>query len=211
MSRGPTGDAAGWLRRSSSRLWAALGATLTLFLAWAVIATHPWAPVRPVPSDPRLVALQARQERLNRAARLTDQVISRRWAAYRAQLAARRRQIAEIELRHRQELAAAADAVAAIAAHRREEEARGARGASTAATAALASQATPPARRVAPVERAATPAPPPPARAAAVARPAPVAAPAPAPAVQPPPRVEVVTLPPVKVVTLPPLVITRTS
>ena len=133
MSSGPAGDPAGRLARSSSRLWAALGATLTLFLAWAVIVAHPWAPVRPVPPDPRLVALQAQQERLNRAAHLTDQVVSRRWAAYRARLAARRRQIAAIELRHRQELAAAA---ATIAAHRREEEARAARDASTAATAA---------------------------------------------------------------------------
>jgi len=203
MTRGSTDNVAGRPSHSPARLWAALGATLTLFLGWAAIAAHPWAPVQPAKPDSRLAALQARQQRLNRAAGLTDQIVNRRWATYRAQLTARQQEIAAGASRHRQELAAAAAAAATIALHRREREAEAAQESRAAAAAELVSRPVAPARRVAPVEAAPVPAPPRPAPEVRVAGPAPVVATRPAPvvapvaAVQPPPRVEIVTLPPV--------------
>ena len=203
MSSGSTGDAARKASGSASRLWVALGATFTLFLAWAAIAAQPWAPARPVPPDSRLVALQARQQRLNRTAGLTDEVVRRRWVAYQAELAARRQEIAAVELRHQRELSAAAAAAAAIT-ERRREEVRAARDARVATNAALASQSLPAAAGAPPAAPAPAPTSPPPASrlarpAQAVAPPPPPVAPVapPVPAVQPPPRVAVVTLPPI--------------
>jgi hypothetical protein len=66
------------------RLYAAAAALAAFFLAWAGIAARPW--VEP-PRDPRLAALAEREQRLHRDATLVQQVIDRRWAAYRATLA----------------------------------------------------------------------------------------------------------------------------
>jgi hypothetical protein len=67
-----------------ARLYAAAGALAALFLAWAGVAARP--SVEP-PHDPRLAALAQREERLQRDAALVQQVVDRRWAAYRATLA----------------------------------------------------------------------------------------------------------------------------
>jgi hypothetical protein len=66
------------------RLYAAAAALAAFFLAWAGIAARPW--VEP-PRDPRLAALVEREQRLQRDATLVQQVVDRRWAAYRATLA----------------------------------------------------------------------------------------------------------------------------
>jgi len=68
------------------RLYAAAGTLAAFFLAWAGIAARPW--VEP-PRDPRLVAMEQREQRLQRDATLVQQVVDRRWAAYRAALAQR--------------------------------------------------------------------------------------------------------------------------
>ena len=66
------------------RLYAAAGALAAFFLAWAGIAARPWVePAR----DPALAALDQREQRLERDATLVQQVVDRRWAAYRAALA----------------------------------------------------------------------------------------------------------------------------
>ena len=66
------------------RLYAAAAALAALFLAWAGIAARPW--VEP-PRDARLSALAQREQRLQRDAKLVQQVVDRRWADYRAALA----------------------------------------------------------------------------------------------------------------------------
>lgn len=68
------------------RLYATAGTLVAFFLAWASIAARPW--VEP-PRDPRLAALEQREQRLRRDATLVQQVVERRWAAYRAELAQR--------------------------------------------------------------------------------------------------------------------------
>lgn len=70
------------------RLYATAASLAAFFLAWAGIAAHPWATA---PRDARLAALSQREQRLQRDARLVQQVVDRRWAAYRAALAQSRR------------------------------------------------------------------------------------------------------------------------
>ena len=88
------------------RLYALALALVVFFLAWAVVAAHPWAKAS---ADPRLRGLTIREAQLRREARLVQKVVERRWATYRVQLKARRAQIARVN-------AAAAAAVAAAAA-----------------------------------------------------------------------------------------------
>jgi hypothetical protein len=73
------------------RLYAAAGALAAFFLAWAGIAARPWVEQT---RDARLAALEQREQRLQRDATLVQQVVDRRWAAYRASLAQSRTQAA---------------------------------------------------------------------------------------------------------------------
>jgi hypothetical protein len=73
------------------RLYALAGTLLCFFLAWALISAHPW---RTASSDPRLLALAQREQRLRADAAVVRRVVARRQLAYREALAARRRQIA---------------------------------------------------------------------------------------------------------------------
>ena len=66
------------------RLYAFVGALAAFFLAWAGIAARPWVEQ---PRDPRVAALEQREQRLRRDAILVQAVVDRRWAAYRAALA----------------------------------------------------------------------------------------------------------------------------
>ncbi|HEY7537679.1 MAG TPA: hypothetical protein VH721_06805 [Gaiellaceae bacterium] len=59
-----------------ARLYAAVGAVLVFFLAWAGIAARPW----PQSPDPRLAELAQREQRLQRDAKLVQQVVDRRRA-----------------------------------------------------------------------------------------------------------------------------------
>ena len=67
-----------------ARLYAAAGAVAAFIVAGAGIAARPW--IEP-PRDSRLVALDQREQRLQRDALLVKQVVDRRWDAYRAALA----------------------------------------------------------------------------------------------------------------------------
>jgi hypothetical protein len=69
------------------RLYVAAAALVAFFLAWAGIAARPWSPP---PRDPQLAALDRQEQRLRRDLGLAQQVVDRRWAAYRATLAGRR-------------------------------------------------------------------------------------------------------------------------
>ncbi len=66
------------------RLYAAAAALAVFFLVWTGIAARPWAEQ---PRDPRLAVLDQREQRLQRDAALVQQVVDRRWAAYRVALA----------------------------------------------------------------------------------------------------------------------------
>jgi hypothetical protein len=85
------------------RLYALALGLVVFFLAWAVVAAHPWATTAP---DPRLRALAVREAQLRREAKLVRKVVTARWATYRVRLKARRAEIKRV---------AAASAAAAAA------------------------------------------------------------------------------------------------
>lgn len=91
------------------RLYALALALVVFFLAWAVIAAHPWATAS---ADPRLRTLALREAQLRREARLVQKVVAKRWATYRAELKVRRAEIAKVNAAS----AAAAQAAAAAPA-----------------------------------------------------------------------------------------------
>ena len=71
-----------------ARLYAAAGAILALFLAWAGIAAHPWQSDQKTPvnarADSEARALAAYEKRLKKDARLVRKVVRRRAAEARA-------------------------------------------------------------------------------------------------------------------------------
>jgi hypothetical protein len=95
------------------RLYALALGLVVFFLAWAVVAAHPWATAS---ADPRLRALTLREAQLRREARLVQKVVASRWATYRVQLKARRAQIARVNAAAAAAAAAAVQAAAAPAA-----------------------------------------------------------------------------------------------
>jgi hypothetical protein len=86
------------------RLYALSVALVAFFLAWAVIAAHPWSTTKAA-ADPRLAALAQRERRLRHEARLVQKIVGRRFldyrrrfAAYKAALARRQSQVAAARL-----------------------------------------------------------------------------------------------------------------
>ena len=77
----------------TGRLYALAFALVAFFLAWAVVAAHPWATAA---GDPRLRTLAAREVQLRREGKLVNEVVAQRWALYRTELRARRSQIAAV-------------------------------------------------------------------------------------------------------------------
>jgi hypothetical protein len=75
----------------TGRLYSLALALVVFFLAWAVVATHPWMATA---QDPRLEALATRETRLKHEATLVQAIVSQRWAAYRTALHARQAAIA---------------------------------------------------------------------------------------------------------------------
>ena len=94
-----------------ARLWTVVVGVVVFFLAWAAIAAHPWQQATSI--DPRLSALAARQQLLQRESLQVKRIVNRRCAAYRVALAQRKLAIsraniaaaaagqAEPRLRHR--------------------------------------------------------------------------------------------------------------
>jgi hypothetical protein len=68
------------------RLYALAAGLVVFFLAWAVVAAHPWATAS---ADPRLKALALRETQLRHEAKLVQKVVAARWATYRAELKVR--------------------------------------------------------------------------------------------------------------------------
>ena len=81
------------MTESTHRLYAVVLAVTVFFVSWAAVAAKPWATARP---DPRLAALAQREQRLRADAKLVHLVVDRRMVAYRAALAVRKAQIAEV-------------------------------------------------------------------------------------------------------------------
>ncbi len=77
-----------------ARLYALVLAVLVFFLAWAVVAAHPWQQ-RAAAADPRLTALAARHAQLQRESVLVRRIVAQRYAAYRVELARRQHTIAQ--------------------------------------------------------------------------------------------------------------------
>jgi hypothetical protein len=80
----------------TARLYALVGSILVFFVAWAAIAAHPWQSAKAAAQDPRLTALQLREQRLRAESLAVKRVLDKRWATYRAHLALRQQQIASI-------------------------------------------------------------------------------------------------------------------
>jgi hypothetical protein len=95
------------------RLYGLALALVVFFLAWAVIAAHPWATAS---ADPRLRTLAIRQAQLQHEAKLVRKVVAARWARYRIELKARRAQIARVNAAAAAAAAQATQAVTATAA-----------------------------------------------------------------------------------------------
>lgn len=81
---------------TSHRLYAVVIAVVVFFVTWAAVAAKPWAATKP---DPRLAALAQREQRLRADAKLVQQVVDSRTAAYRAALKSRKAQIATAQAR----------------------------------------------------------------------------------------------------------------
>ena len=71
----------------AGRLYVVAATVVAFFLAWAVVAAHPWTTAKAT-RDPRLVALAQREHRLRTDARLVQKVVDRRFSDYRRRFAA---------------------------------------------------------------------------------------------------------------------------
>jgi hypothetical protein len=86
------------------RFYAALIAVAVFFVLWAVIAAKPWSSSGTAVSDPRLSALQAREQQIQNQALSAQQTLNKRWASYRAALA---RHASQLSGRQQAQIAAA--------------------------------------------------------------------------------------------------------
>jgi hypothetical protein len=80
----------------TARLYALAAAVVVFFVAWSAIAAHPWQTKTSAARDPRLAALQLREQRLRAETLAVKRIVDKRWAVYRAQLALRRQEIAAV-------------------------------------------------------------------------------------------------------------------
>jgi hypothetical protein len=94
------------------RLYALALGLVVFFLAWVVVAAHPWAAPA---ADRRSRLLAARELRLRHEARLVNRIVVARWAAYHQALRKRNAEIAAAKARAAQQQAAAYAAAAPAA------------------------------------------------------------------------------------------------
>ena len=104
------------MTRQLVRLYTVVFGLLVVLVAWAVVAAHPWVQASAAPIDPRVRALEAREERLREDALAVQRTVDRRWQAYRVRLHARQKAIVRLRAQHRDQLAAVQTAAAAAAA-----------------------------------------------------------------------------------------------
>lgn len=101
------------MTRHVAPAYAAAGALLVLFLAWAAISASPWASATAPAVDPRVAALQRREAALRHEAVVVRRMVRHRWAVYRVRLARRNHEIALVEQRHQRAVDASRAAAAA--------------------------------------------------------------------------------------------------
>jgi len=77
------------------RLHATVLAVTVFFVLWATVAARPWVDAS-AGADPRIAALNAREQQLRADAKVVQEIVARRTAAYRA---ARAQRLAEIARR----------------------------------------------------------------------------------------------------------------
>jgi hypothetical protein len=77
------------------RLYAVALSLAVLFLTWAAVAARPWEPVVDA-QDPRLAALERREEALRRRGARVERAVERRFARYERRLRAREQRIASV-------------------------------------------------------------------------------------------------------------------
>jgi len=77
-----------------ARLYALVGTVAVFFVAWALIAAHPWQTQATAATDPRLAQLASREQQLRQEAARVQHVVERRFAVYRARLKERKRALA---------------------------------------------------------------------------------------------------------------------
>jgi len=81
---------------TSHRTYAVVLALVAFVIFFSAVSLKPWpAP----PADQRLLALQAREQRLRVDAKLVSSIVDRRWATYRQALQSRRAAIARANTR----------------------------------------------------------------------------------------------------------------
>jgi hypothetical protein len=95
------------------RLYTLALGLVVFFLAWAVVAAHPWATTAP---DPRMRLLAGREAQLRQEAKLVRKVVEARWATYRVRLKERRAEIKRVVAANAAAAAASQQAAAAAAA-----------------------------------------------------------------------------------------------
>jgi hypothetical protein len=74
------------------RLYSVALALFVFFMTWVVIGARPWVATGSE-TDPRVVALEKREQRARRQSVAVQRLVKRRWATYQAQLKQRRSQI----------------------------------------------------------------------------------------------------------------------
>lgn len=91
-----------------ARLYALALSLVVFFTTWALVAARPWGhEAEAAAKDPRVVALERRQERLQKESARVQRLVQRRFAAYERRLRERQRAIAAVQASN----AAAASAV----------------------------------------------------------------------------------------------------
>jgi hypothetical protein len=72
------------------RVYAITLAIFVFFLAWAIIAARPWVSAPEAKTDPRILALNAREQKLRRDAVEIRAIVQKRWTIYQAQIVRRK-------------------------------------------------------------------------------------------------------------------------
>jgi hypothetical protein len=104
------------VRAILARICALAGAIAIFGFSLVVIAARPWAAEAKVERDPRLSALEAREQELRREAKEVQKLVRQRWGDYRQRLKKREHAIAAARREHQRELARARVAAASAAA-----------------------------------------------------------------------------------------------
>ncbi|MFZ1881456.1 MAG: hypothetical protein WAU41_15030 [Gaiellaceae bacterium] len=75
------------MTKQLARLYVLVAGVFAFFVFWAGVAAHPWA-ATPA-QDPRVAALVARQQQVQRDSIRVKRIVDARWARYQKQITAR--------------------------------------------------------------------------------------------------------------------------